>query len=394
MDATVSSEPPRLLVTVVPYGLLGLLTVYTAASGRATVASLLLCGLTAVWMLGMFAWRCAYRSVLFVGLVLLTGLLVLGDPAFGFFTTAAYIYAFAFLPWPWRVPGVAAVAVVAGIAQASSVDKGDAAGWTITATIIAINMLIMTAMAAVLRREERVQADLGRANELLTASIAENDELHTRLLAQAREAGILQERQRMAREIHDTVAQGLTGIIAQMRAAEQRHEVPQEWRRPFDAVTRLARESLTEARRSVDALRPETLATVRLTGALSEAAERWSALHGLPVTVTTTGTPRPVAPDAEFALLRTAQEALANIAKHAEATRAGVTLSYLGDEVALDVLDDGSGFAVGGRSEGHGLTIMRQRVEEHGGTLRIESEPGAGTGISARIPLLPTGSQP
>ncbi|WP_433824412.1 hypothetical protein ACQP2E_19890 [Actinoplanes sp. CA-015351] len=63
--------------------------------------------------------------------------------------------------------------------------------------------------------------------------------------------------------------------------------------------------ALTEARRSVDALRPETLATVRLTGALSEAAERWSALHGLPVTVTTTGTPRPVTPDAEFALLRT-----------------------------------------------------------------------------------------
>ena len=141
---------------------------------------------------------------------------------------------------------------------------------------------------------------------------------------------MLAERQRMAREMHDTVAQGLTGIIAQMQAAEQRHEVPEPWRSPFEAVKQLARESLTETRRSVDALRPEASETARLAGALSDVVERWPTLHGLPVQLTTTGTPRPPAPEADFALLRTAQEALANIARHANAARAGVTLSYPG----------------------------------------------------------------
>ncbi|MFI7129339.1 sensor histidine kinase [Nonomuraea sp. NPDC050153] len=112
-------------------------------------------------------------------------------------------------------------------------------------------------------------------------------------------------------------------------------------------------------------------------------------------------------PEAEFALLRTAQEALANVAKHAHATRVGLTLSYLEHEVALDVRDDGKGFDPAGleagtaangrsrplsRSGGFGLTIMGQRVEGLSGTLLIESEPGTGTGISACIPTLPAGS--
>jgi signal transduction histidine kinase len=388
-----SDEAPQqswLWLTAVPYGLLALLTVYTIAAGD---PALILCAVTAVWMLGMFTPLAArlerppYVALLFVGLLLLTAALVLHSPVFGFFTTAAYIYAFAVLPWPWRLPGVAAVAVVAGTAQSSSVDRADPAGLAITAAIIALNIVIMTWMAWALRHEEQ-------RHLLLKATMAENDELHARLVAQAREAGILEERQRMAREIHDTVAQGLTGIIAQMQAAEQRHEVPEAWQRPFEAVKQLARESLTEARRSVDALRPAPLETARLADALGEVVDRWSAVYGLPVRVTTTGTPRPLTPEADLALLRTAQEALANIAKHANATRAGVTLSYLEDEVALDVIDDGAGFdprAV--RSGRFGLTIMRQRVEAHAGTLQIETEPGGGTGISARIPLPPTGSQ-
>ena len=121
----------------------------------------------------------------------------------------------------------------------------------------------------------------------------------------------------------------------------------------------------------------------------------------------TTGTTRPMLPETEIALLRAGQEALANVAKHAQATRVGVTLSYLEHEVALDVRDDGRGFdparissagngvaalptangtgqAAGG---GFGLVAMRQRIEALSGTLQIESEPGAGTGISARVPL-------
>ena len=148
----------------------------------------------------------------------------------------------------------------------------------------------------------------------------------------------------MAREIHDTLAQGLTGIITQLQAAEHAADDLAGWRRHFEAATRLARESLSEARRSVEALRPESLETGRLSEALAEVAGRWSALHGIPVQVTTTGTARPMQSEAEFALLRTAQEALANVAKHAQATRVGVTLSYMEHEVALDVRDDGRGF--------------------------------------------------
>ena len=184
------------------------------------------------------------------------------------------------------------------------------------------------------------------------------------------------------------------------------------WRRHFGAATRLARESLSEARRSVEALRPESLELARLSEALGEVAGRWSSLHGIPVQVTTTGTARPMPPEAEFALLRAAQEALANVARHARATRVGVTLSYMEHQVALDVRDDGQGFdlkklcaqaanglvglSVGdglrrhpasAADGGFGLVAMRQRIESLAGTLQVESEPGFGTGISACLPL-------
>ena len=159
---------------------------------------------------------------------------------------------------------------------------------------------------------------------------------------------MLDERQRMAREIHDTLAQGLTGIVTQLQAAERATERspadPAGLRRHLAAATRLARDSLTEARRSVDALRPEPLEGCRLSEALVGVAERWSALNVIPVRVTTTGAARPIDPEAEFALLRAAQEALANVARHAHATRVGLTLSYMENVVALDVRDDGVGF--------------------------------------------------
>ena len=415
---------PLLLVTAVPYTLLAALVVFTVidkyAAGDSLLITLGLCGLAAAWMFFMFTLRPAWwdrpgiMGVFFTGLLLITAILVVRDPAFGLFTPAAYIYAFTILRWPWRQAGVGAVAVVAGTAQASGVPKTTASGLAISVIIVVVNVVMLCGTAWVLRmaekeKEQRVQAlaELSRTNQLLEATLAENTGLHAQLLAQAREAGVLDERQRMAREIHDTLAQGLTGIIAQLQAAEQMHEVPAQWHRPFDAVKRLARESLAEARRSVDALRPEPLDTARLSDALADVAHRWSKLHGLTVQVTTTGTVRPMAPEAEFALLRTAQEALANVAKHADATKVGVTLSYLDNEVALDVRDDGKGFdpaepvagpaGNGGsrspsRGGGFGLTIMRQRVEELSGCLWIESEPGAGTGISATIPTLPAGS--
>jgi signal transduction histidine kinase len=117
--------------------------------------------------------------------------------------------------------------------------------------------------------------------------------------------------------------------------------------------------------------------------------QKWSQLSGVKATVITTGQPRPVAPEIELALLRTAQEALANMAKHAGAGRVGVTLSYMDDVVTLDVRDDGVGFAASApsfRNGGFGLTAMRQRVEGLAGMLEVESEPGAGTTVAVSVP--------
>ncbi|MFI6802754.1 sensor histidine kinase [Streptosporangium canum] len=410
MSRKISQQPPFLLVNVVPYTLLALLVAILMITedwaGGSLLIDLGLCGLAAAWMLGMFTLRPGWwdrpriMGVFVAGLLVITTVLVARHPAFGLFTPAAYIYSFTVLRWPWRLLGVAAAAVLAGTAQASDVPKTDALGLTMHLTIVAFNIAMMCGCAWILRlaeqeeeRREQTLDELSRTNRLLEASLAENAGLHAQLLAQAREAGVLDERQRMAREIHDTLAQGLTGIIAQLQAAEQMHEVPAPWRRPFDAVKNLARESLAEARRSVDALRPEPLQTARLSDALAGVTDRWSKLHGLPVQVTTTGTARPMMPEAEFALLRTAQEALANVAKHAGASRVGVTLSYLEQEVALDVRDDGKGFDLTSlEAGGFGLTIMRQRVEGLSGSLRVESEPGAGTGISACVPCLLTGN--
>jgi signal transduction histidine kinase len=107
--------------------------------------------------------------------------------------------------------------------------------------------------------------------------------------------------------------------------------------------------------------------------------------------VTTTGEARALPPEVEVTLLRAAQEALANVAKHACAGRVGLTLSYMDDVVTLDVRDDGVGFTVNGHAEGHaeggfGLLGMRQRVGGLDGRLAIESEPGGGTAISVSVP--------
>jgi signal transduction histidine kinase len=243
-------------------------------------------------------------------------------------------------------------------------------------------------------------AELAAANHRLEEMIAENTGLQAQLLTQAREAGAGDERQRMAREIHDTLAQGLTGIITQLEAAQQTGSEDERERRISNAK-RLARDSLAEARRSVQALRPQALEDSRLPEALADEVARWSATSGVAGEMETTGEARLLHPEIEVTLLRVAQEALANVAKHAGASRAGVTLSYMEDVVSLDVRDDGAGFTVTG-SNGHlngenpaaggfGLIAMRQRVTRLAGQLEIESEPGAGTAVSASLPAIPIG---
>jgi signal transduction histidine kinase len=358
--------------------------------------------------------RAAPMAVFLVGLVVLIGVLVLRDPWFGLFTPALYFYAFGVASWPWRLPAVAAVALESGYAQASPMPQDSAVGLTVLAVVLAVNVICMCGFAwwdwdnEQKNQERKTALEQAReANQRLQVTLAENAGLHRQLVAQAREAGVLDERQRMAREIHDTLAQGLIGIITQLQAAEQAGGIPDRWKAHFAVATRMARESLAEARRSVDALRPQPLETAGLGEALTGVADRWSDLHGIGVQVSATGTVRPMRPEAELALLRAAQEALANVARHARATAVTLTLRYLEHEVTLDVCDDGRGFETAaarvpapvtagagpavaepaaGTGGGFGLKAMRERIEELSGTLAVRSAPGSGTTVSARLP--------
>ena len=212
------------------------------------------------------------------------------------------------------------------------------------------------------------------------------------LAAAEREGGRLAERQRLARDIHDTLAQGFVSIVLQLQAAEA--ELPEgagEARGHLERARRTARDNLAEARRLVWDLRPEVLSAAPLGEALGRLAGRVAEETGMVATATVTGTPRLLSADAEVTLLRVTQEALANVTRHAHAGRVAVTLSYMDGETTLDVRDDGSGFAPGadgaGANGGLGLRGMRERIEALGGRLAVESAPGKGTTIAVTVPV-------
>ncbi|WP_216592839.1 sensor histidine kinase [Verrucosispora sioxanthis] len=340
-------------------------------------------------------------TLYYVGLLAFAAVLVTASPWYGFFAWVGFLHAFLVLDGRWRFVGMAATAVLIATAQGGGLPSSWS-NWPLWLVLVLVNLALAGAVSwfnLVGEREDarrkRLVAELAATNRQLAETIQENEGLHAQLITQAREAGVLDERQRMAREIHDTLAQGLTGIITQLEAAEQTRDRSADWRRHVDNALALARESLTEARRSVRALRPEPLETARLPDALAELGDRWSAVHGVTASVSTTGTPRPLHPEIEVTLLRAAQEALSNVARHAAASRVGLTLSYMSDVVTLDVRDDGTGFDLTSRSAvpnengSYGLTAMRQRVNRVGGELAVESEPGGGTAVSASVPALP-----
>jgi signal transduction histidine kinase len=420
LDRAERLEQP--LMALLPYGMLVVSAVLTLIVPPAhhVLLALTLAGVTAAWILFVYTLHPAWRerrgvmAVFLSTLLALTATIVVLDPWFGFFSFTGYFFAFWVAAGRWRIVAVCVVAMITGTAQAGGLPKPNAGSVTEWILVMLVNIAVgggffwfgWVGETQNARRKELVTR-LSEANRKLEASLAENAGLQAQLLAQAREAGMVDERQRMAREIHDTIAQGLAGIITQLQAAERAEQAgpDSERRRHLAAATELARESLSEARRSVDALRPDALQSGRLADALHDVAHRWSLLHRTEAEVAITGTVRPLGPATELVLLRVAQEALANVAKHARASRVGLTLSYMEDQVSLDIRDDGAGFDVaatdaaasGGDSSsraagssldgGFGLTAMRERVEGIAGSLEIESEPGCGTAISASLPI-------
>lgn len=289
------------------------------------------------------------------------------------------------LPLRWALPAVAATTVlaIAGFGwHTHTLSVGTVLGPALGA---AVAVAVVLGYQALYRESEQRR----RLIEELTAARSE-------LAAAEHAAGVLAERERLAREIHDTLAQGLSSIQLLLRAAER--ALPQ---RPGTALghVRQARtaavDNLAEARRFVRALSPPDLEAGSLPAALERLCATTARTSGLAVHCQVSGAPTALPTPHEVALLRIAQSALANTVAHAAADRVELTLSYMDTEVALDVVDDGAGFvpaevpapgSAAASGTGFGLAAMRARARALQGTLAVESTPGEGTAIAVTLP--------
>ncbi|MET9933613.1 MULTISPECIES: sensor histidine kinase [unclassified Streptomyces] len=321
------------------------------------------------------------------------------NPFFAVYACAGYFDAVHLLPRRLSRAGLLLVAVTMAGSQSGGLPPASLVQWLAFGGLFALNACLVVGFSHLATKEtekavERAAtiAELARANSRLEQALAENAALQAQLLLQAREAGVADERRRLAAEIHDTIAQGLTGVVTQLQAASaapDRERAEAHLRRAAD----LARHGLGEARRSVRNLSPVALEHDALPEALRKTVEEWAERTGVATRFTVTGTEGPLHDEVAATLLRIAQEALSNTARHSGAARAGVTLSYMDDEITLDVRDDGRGFDPLARPErgheggGFGLDGMRARAERLTGTVTVETAPGEGTAVSARVPL-------
>jgi signal transduction histidine kinase len=314
--------------------------------------------------------------------------------AFGLLVLGAIIQGFIFLPFTWAIATLSTVtfAVVTTVVVKRAHEE---LRLTISRAVgaLATGILIGTVMLYI----HRVNRDAAIRARLLR----QLDEAQRDLAERAREAGVQEERQRLARDIHDTLAQGFASVIRHLEAIElsfapddtagdlKRRAAPH-----LANAQSVSRSSLAEIRRLVWALRPPQLAESTLGAAIERIVAQWSESNGVPATCRIDQLPA-LQPDADVIFLRVAQEALSNVARHAQATRVAVALQCVDGLVLLSVEDDGRGFdtdAVGAGSIG--IYGMRERVRRFGGHVLIESSAGAGTNITVAMPLSAIGSGP
>ncbi|WP_027341180.1 sensor histidine kinase [Hamadaea tsunoensis] len=263
------------------------------------------------------------------------------------------------------VPGhLLVVALVLASAAAFTAHQGTFDPGALLGPVIGAGVaIVMNQVYGWLRREADLLRELADARE--------------RLAATERRAGVLAERERLAREIHDTVAQDLSSILLHLRAAPP----------AVGAAERTAMTALESARRLVRELTPAELSGGSLPDALARLAADLRPF-GVATALVVDGEPAPLPTPVSVALLRVAQSALANVRTHSAARQAVVTLSFQNSAVRLDVADDGVGFdAERVPAGGLGLPAMRKRVAEAGGVFVVEAAPGGGTAVSATVPL-------
>lgn len=386
--------------SLIPYPLVPAATLLALLGG--TTRPVLLVGV-AVAALGWHFWfvslhpqwperRLIPMAVYFVGFLGLATTFASLHSAGLLIVVCCFALTFVTVPGAWAYLGVAATAacclvIIGGL----RFDLG-------LVVQIAIGGLLAAGLGAAIRWVEReavrrraAHAELSRAHAELVRLAEEKRRLDTELIKVAEQAGVTRERARMARDLHDTHLQHLIAIGAQLEAAAELLEPGHAAARPVRAALQVSRDGLVDARRAVDALRPPALDDHELADAIRAVVASWRRFHRIPVEFTVTGTEMsPSQPVAE-AVVRVIGEALANVARHAGANLVDVTLAYLDDVIVIDVNDDGAGFLVG-EAAGFGLRSMRDRVAEVGGTVTVESAPGAGTVVAVTLPVDGTGA--
>jgi signal transduction histidine kinase len=331
-----------------------------------------------------------FMSIVMAGIVIPWVFLVRIHPAFHIILAGLYSQLFILLPTHVAIPG--SIIMTALVAYLQITENG--APFSFDGPILFIYTL--TGAVAILMALW-INAIINQSTQRREL-IEQLEQSQNELAAAERLAGTLAERQRLAHEIHDTIAQGFISIIMHLEAADQALTTDsQSVQTHLDYARTTARDSLKQARRVVDNLRPESLEGRTLPEAIERTAVNWSEKTGIVVQTKTTGDTLALHPDVEVTLLRAAQEALNNVRKHASASQVDVTLSYMGDVVILDVQDNGvgvNGEKPGGQGQdsadpdgGFGLVAMRQRVAQFNGSVTLESDPGEGTTLVVEIPV-------
>jgi signal transduction histidine kinase len=314
-------------------------------------------------------------------------LLVAGFTVLGFADPTMFFLLFLAYPQVWFVVG----GTSAGIGWTVLLALGSAVGPLVTAssgrdvrevlTSTGISLVFSLALGLWVSRVLHQSEQRGQLIEQLEATRAE-------LAAAEHERGVLAERERLAREVHDTLAQGYTSIVVLAQtAAAQLDRDPAAARERMTVIEEVARDNLAEARAVVAAFRPVGLEDSTLVEALERLASRFARETGLAVRVDTAalGEGPELRRDEEVVLLRGAQEALTNVRRHASATAVVVRLARVGGQVSVHVEDDGVGFDPAA-ARGAGLEGLRGRVAQVGGTVDVASAPGSGTRVTVRVP--------
>ena len=280
----------------------------------------------------------------------------------------------------FRVPATIATGLVIAVGQAGGIPGTSATPWLFPLLAL-VNIGIAFLMLTLSRERERQVRIREETAERLAKANAANLVLHEELMAQARQMGIDQERARLSREIHDTVAQGLIGVIRQLEALPS--SLDDLTRERVLRAEQVARDCLMEARRAVQALAPRQLDGEPLPDALHEIIRGWGRMNRIVTELDADNSP-PSSPH-DGVLVRVAQESLANIARHSDAGRVWVRLDGTPTGPRIRITDDGVGFTPVFVA-GHGLSGMRDRLTEIGGTLRVDSAPGKGCAVTAVVP--------